>query len=123
MPTKDDHLDKAEHNERFYQSTASSFVDWAIAGLFYCALHYVDAYLATLNINPRTHSIRGREFQRPELQALLSAYNELKSRSEDARYGFHPFGMPTLTESQFVSLRDNELAKVKSSVKQLLGMP
>ena len=45
MPQPTEHIAQAEKNERLYDSLlGTEFNDWAITGLFYAALHYVDAY-------------------------------------------------------------------------------
>jgi hypothetical protein len=49
VPSKEDHLNRAQDNERLAGSldlNSAINVDWAITILFYAALHYVDAYLA-----------------------------------------------------------------------------
>jgi len=50
MPTKDEHVKKAVENEKFASSLddgAQAGVNWKLVVLFYTALHYVEAYLAT----------------------------------------------------------------------------
>ncbi len=50
MGTKEGHLAKARSNEESLASLNldnSRFLDWAITVMFYAALHYVDAFLAT----------------------------------------------------------------------------
>jgi len=129
MPTRDEHLTKAEHNEAFYGSfdtTATPFLDWIVTGLFYCGLHYIDAYLATINLHPRFH---GRPGQRndcvanmSQLQPIWPHYRALKDDSEDARYGFDTLGLRYFSQAEVAAARDTDLAMVRSHILQLLGM-
>ena len=94
MPSKERHLAQAGKNEAFYQSfdlPSTAFLDWAVTGLFYAALHYVDAFLATRGtssgIDPDNHYQREFWLSREILlTSIYSNYQELKNRSEDARY-------------------------------------
>ena len=50
MPNRSAHLAQAEHNETLYShldQSAPTYADWQVTSLFYAALHYVDAYLAS----------------------------------------------------------------------------
>ena len=61
MPTLNQHLSQAESNERFAEGIAAlpiRFPDWEIIALFYSALHYADALLATQGIHPGSHDSR-----------------------------------------------------------------
>ena len=61
MPTLNQHLSQAESNERFAEGIAAlptRFPDWEIIALFYSALHYADAFLATQGIHPGSHDSR-----------------------------------------------------------------
>ena len=61
MPDSNQHLSLAQSNERFAESIAVlpvRFPDWETTALFYSALHYADAYLATHGIHPRNHDSR-----------------------------------------------------------------
>ena len=61
--------------------------DWAVTGLFYAAVHYVMAYLATKGIHPVLHQVRNSHVHRdPFLNPLYIDYRELQNHSEDARY-------------------------------------
>ena len=129
MPTRDEHVEKAHHNEHFYGSfdvAATPFRDWVVTGLFYCALRYIDAYLATKNIHPRGHTGTGQRsdhVQRmPEFQPIWPQYRALYDDCRDARYGFHPLGLRQFSESEVVNLRDGDLATLRNHVVQLSGM-
>ena len=98
MPSKQQHLDKAIHNEAFYDDfdlDSSLYCDWAVIALFHSLLHYIDAVLAAgqTPIHPRTHSKRDNCVGRiTDLQPIFKEYMKLKDRSRDARYEAVPFG-------------------------------
>ena len=64
MPNEADHFSKAAHNEEFVSHLLSDeqtpYLDWAVVGIFYAALHHVDAFLAAVatEINIPTHTKR-----------------------------------------------------------------
>lgn len=89
MPDLAEHLLQARHNEEFFGSIDRGlYSDWAIIALYYAALHYIDAFLATVRIlDPGGHAVRDPEIrQRPELQPISHHYFRLKNRSQSARY-------------------------------------
>ncbi len=89
MPTSPQHRAKAENNEFFATDVGEPFWDWAVTGLFYSALHYVEAYLASLHppFHPPTHQIRDSLIHRePRLRPIYVDYRELQDESRDARY-------------------------------------
>lgn len=52
MPTKEQHLHQAQHNEAFlavFDLARSPFLDWAVTAAFYAALHYLRALMSKLN--------------------------------------------------------------------------
>lgn len=129
MPTQDEHLDKAQHNQRFYESldiATTDFLDWLVTGLFYCALHYVDAYLATRSIHPKKHAGPNQRNDQvdhmPEFLRIRPHYRALSDDCRDARYGFHPTGMRKFSVSEIQQLRDCDLAAIRAHVLQLLGI-
>ena len=67
MPSEQEHMDKARHNEAFVQSLGiptTTFLDWAVTGIFYAALHYVEAFLATQRVHSPSHRSRDAVFGR-----------------------------------------------------------
>ena len=61
MPALNQHLSQAQSNERFAEAITSlptRFPDWEIIALFYSALQYADAFLATQGIHPGSHDSR-----------------------------------------------------------------
>lgn len=119
MPTRQQHLNQASDNQDFYASinlSAGRFLDWAITGLFYSAPHYVDAYLATRGtgsgVHPASHQDRGLTISREILlRNIYGDYQELKNRSEDARYRLLRF-----TPAQVQQLHDNEFLTVRNTI-------
>ena len=49
MPVTSEHMGQAEHNNRFWGSLdmqQTHFLDWVVVGMFYEAVHWIEAYLA-----------------------------------------------------------------------------
>jgi hypothetical protein len=62
-------------------------IDWAVAMLFYSALHYIDAFLAGKNVHPMNHKQRDEEIERNgSLSGIYGAYRRLKDLVRAARY-------------------------------------
>lgn len=118
MPSKEEHLAQAHHNEQFYGSfDRRTYKDWAVTVLFYVGLHYIDAFLATKNIHPWQHDVReGCVKKLQELRTLYHDYRFMKNHSRTARY--HP---PTeFSMSDITNLETVHLARIKSMVQQHL---
>ena len=63
MPSKLEHVTKADGNAAFALSLTldnQTRIDWALVALFYAAMNYVEAYLATSNQDLRSHTTRDR---------------------------------------------------------------
>jgi hypothetical protein len=90
MPAKNQHLNKAQHDEDFAASLdvdTTPYLDWIITGLFYSALHYVEAYFATLRVHSPDHRTRDSSICRDhKLRAIFADFSELKNFSINARY-------------------------------------
>ncbi len=88
MPSETTHLTQARHNETFFDHIdAGLFGDWAVTTLFYAALHYVDAYLATQGVHPKGHVFRDMEVVKyGKTRTIHAHYRRLEDRSSDARY-------------------------------------
>jgi hypothetical protein len=91
LPTRDEHVAKAEGNESFAFSIKASdqpSIDWTLTALFYAAVHYVEAYLAKhLDSHLRSHLTRDKYIARePGLRPIWGAYSFLKYYSYNARY-------------------------------------
>jgi hypothetical protein len=118
VPSKDEHLDRAQDNEALANSldlNANINVDWAITILFYAALHYVDAFLAVKSHHPPNHDSRDSEIQtNGSLSVIYSDYRRLKDRSIAARYGcanFHRNQFPPI-KAKFENIKLHILAKL-----------
>ena len=88
MPGKQEHLDQARHNSNFSKAfDRNRYSDWAATALFYAGLHYIDAFLATRNINPGSHDKRDKYVSMVrELKPIAAHYWKLKNSSRNARY-------------------------------------
>ena len=90
MPTKDEHVLQARHNRQFWFShnlDTTPYRDWVVTGIFYEAVHWVEAFLAGKGTHPNTHGQRNAEMSRySELDQILVDYDVLKADSENARY-------------------------------------
>lgn len=73
-------------------SDSQAKIDWALVILFYAAMHYIEAYLATLGQHLRSHTTRdnfvGRDVQ---LRRIYSEYQDLKYFGYNARYEMQKF--------------------------------
>ncbi len=126
MPSEAQHIAKAEHNERFFiaisegfQPSYGQYHDWVVTGMFYSALHYVDAYLARVwGIHPETHGNRIRSAHRiSQLRPMLNYYTALSSGSIEARY------RPTrFTEATVQDFRENNFMPLRHYMRDLLGI-
>ena len=126
MPSEAAHIAKAERNERFYDSVtrnlASSqehYHDWAVTGLFYSSLHYVDAYLDVgLGLHPESHiQRRGLVAKVHQLRSIERLYTTLYLISLEARYG-----ISTFTEADVLDIRDNYFMPLRDHIRALLGV-
>jgi hypothetical protein len=67
-------------------------MDWAVTGIFYAALHYIEVFLATQSVHSPAHCSRETLFRRfPQLNPIYSEYRTLKDDSEGARYRLEAF--------------------------------
>jgi hypothetical protein len=102
MPSKQDHISKAEHNEQFASTIngqLTGYWDWVVTGYFYSALHYVEAYLATKDppVHSSDHRARDDEIGRDlVLSQIYDEYSDLKNDSTNARYTVQPFSPITI---------------------------
>lgn len=119
MPELDRHLPQAERNESAADAMATlpnRHPDWEVTMLFYSALHYVDAFLATRGLHPRTH------FERNDLLSNLTDISEyyhiLFMRSMNARYHIYQFTPPEVDR-----IRNGAFRRVKEGILALLPNP
>ena len=93
MPNRTTHETQALHNDRFWQSLdvgTTPYTDWIVNGIFYSAVHWIEAYLATINRHSSSHANRStimnglsRLRRDPD---LIPDYVVLRTESENARY-------------------------------------
>jgi hypothetical protein len=116
VPSRSEHLAKAESNQRLAIAFQSDpHVDWSVTVLFYAALHLVEATLAP--IHSMNHTDRNQNIQQdPHLQAIYLLYRELYRRSLDARYDCVPF-----TALQARHLYVTRYEPIKRQLQPLLG--
>jgi uncharacterized protein (UPF0332 family) len=96
VPTKDEHVKKAERNEAFAEHLAknSKYTDWAVTILFYAAVHYVDAVLAVSQIHPEDHKERKAAIAvNDTLKCVYREYRKLETLSWNSRYFAMPIGI------------------------------
>ena len=119
MPTRDEHLRKAQGNEAFADSidpTNQARVDWKLVVLFYAAMHYVEAYAAKAhNEHLRGHRTRDSYISRePNLKKVRVPYKHLKFFGYNARYEMDSFTVEDVEEAS------GYLAQLKAGLLPLL---
>ena len=87
---RDKHLNKAEHNEKFFSSfdvNSTDFKDWIVTGIFYAAIHYYEAYFALENKHSNSHHTCDDWISNDEkISDTHSDYRELKQHRRQASY-------------------------------------
>jgi len=115
MPSIDEHLEQARHNEDLLTGLdRDQFGDWAMTVLFYSGLHWIDALLASKNIHPERHEVRDRlVWKNLELRPIAKDYLSLKTRSVNARYDCVRFDRTQVkdAESRHLKAIKDELKK------------
>ena len=120
MPKKDEHINWATHDRNFWKSIDldnTPFTDWAVTGMFYESLHWVEAFLATKHYHSGKHRDRLRNMAQfaSDLETVQADYNTLKQDSQNCRYDCS--AIHTAQEArQFIPLVDH----IKNHVSQLL---
>lgn len=125
------HLRQAYRNETLasqFGNPALEAYDWAITALFYCTLHFVDAYLFELRgIDPEGHTtvrnkvtgrnILGRnDLVKLHIPVIHKDYREMYSASRRARYDV-AYLEPTAA-NYYQKLKSNEFARVRQFFRQ-----
>ena len=117
MQTPSDHLTDAARNEEFasaIRTLPTRYPEWEVTVLFYCALHYLDAYLATQGHYPENHFQRNRLVR--SVSNVSTEYLYLFQQSIDARYESARF-----TPEQVDQLLTGPFLRVKEEMLSLLG--
>lgn len=92
MAKEREHHKKAAYNEKFFSEIREKYPDWAVTGLFYSALHLIEAFLAKKDIHPEDHKTRLSLVGKiRELKPIYSCYRALYDSSVNARYRMYKF--------------------------------
>jgi len=125
------HLKQAYPNKTLASQLGSpplEAYDWAITALFYCALHFVDAYVFELHgIDPEGHTtkrdkatgrnILGRnDLVKLHIPVIHKDYLSLYSASRRARYDVAYLALTAANYYQ--KLKSNEFARVRQFFRQ-----
>ena len=116
MHTPQEHLAQVVRNEEFANAISgleTRFTEWEVTALFYSALHYVNAFLATHGYEAKNH------YHRRNLIALYTnlsnEYDNLFQHSLDARYELKQF-----TPEEVELLKADDFRRVKEEILALL---
>lgn len=87
MPSRDEHLAKADGNAALAAQLAAdhSSPEWATTVLFYRAVHLVEAWFALRGVHNLSHHARSQAVYR-DLGEIASDYADLLEASRIARY-------------------------------------
>ena len=113
MLNAQDHLALAERNEQFVEQLSTlpqRFTEWEVTALFYSALHYASAFLATQGHYPESHNIRNSLVR--NLTNIGTDYRNLYSLSLDARYrgvAFTPLRVGEIKAGSFYRVKEEVL--------------
>jgi uncharacterized protein (UPF0332 family) len=118
MPSLDEHIRQAEHNERFvdiFDLKSSPYLDWALTGIFYSAIHYIEAALATRGKHPFSHSERNTLIHlHIKNNDVYDDHRDLMEDSRDGRYKCIVVSEDTINESKL------KLEKIKTNLKTFI---
>jgi hypothetical protein len=119
LPSRDEHVQKAEGNEAFADSIAGANqtqIDWKLIVLFYTAMHYVEAYLAKAwGQHVRSHTTRDSYISKEkDLKKIRTQYAHLKYYGYNARYEMDGFTAQDVQDAQA------DLATLKAGLLPLL---
>jgi hypothetical protein len=112
VPSKGEHVQKADGDANFALAlplTSQPNIDWALIALFYAAMHYIEAYMATKGQHLRSHETRDKMVARDSnLRKIFKEYADLKYYGYVARYEPYQFKATDVTSSaapQFQTLK------------------
>lgn len=119
MGTQEQHLGQARHTEDFLDSfdiDSTPYLDWAVTGIFYAALHYIRALAARfLFTNISSYADMDRVFSWLEVfrrnSSIYDDYRQLKDDSRAARYD-----MVRLAPREVKEVRDQEFRRIREFV-------
>lgn len=121
MPSPEQHVRQAEHNQSFARSldlATTAYRDWIVTAIFYAALHFVEWFLtAQDHTSRRDHQLRDSYLARfAELRAIYADYNELRFQSEAARYECVSSPAETIRDDLFP-----RLTKIEKHIRSLIA--
>lgn len=105
MPSTDQHYKKSKNNIDFFEDVVDTHPDWAATGLFYAALHLVDAWLATKTEpaiqHPGKHEFRVNIVSKlSELRPIYANYRALQDYGHRARYKMDAFSAANISDAR-----------------------
>jgi len=128
MAAAPEHEAQAQHNEDFVRFVINSpYTEWAATGVFYAAVHYVEAWLdRNYGEHSRNHSERFRYIRMHTDRDFFRRYSQLLNRSFFARYldVQRPSSATGLMPSQYFDQAElNRLLSTLQWIKSWLGYP
>lgn len=118
MPSTDEHLKQAKHNEGFvgiFDLETSPYLDWALTSIFYSAIHYVEAALAINGKHPSSHSQRNTFIEvYIKNTNVYDHHRDLMEDSRDARYKCITVSEKAINESNL------KLENIKTNLKTFI---
>lgn len=120
MPSKDDHIKRAELNEEFGHLVLQGdrkYAYWAVVAFGYSALHWVDAYIDhKIGMHPRSHGTRLDYVSKDSLlrRHVHHDYRQVMTDCIDARYQMYRFS------KQEANQVANYLVTIKSRIKKYI---
>ena len=119
MPSRDQHLEQARHNEQFLDSFdlgRTPFLGWVVTATFYTALHYLRALMSRHGYtNVSNYGDMDVAFARLSILKrrpdINDDYRSLKDDSWSARYN-----MWRPQADEVVGMRDGELRRIRDFV-------
>jgi hypothetical protein len=91
MTNVERHINQWKHNRQFAKTIDSKYRDWQITAIFYTALHFIDAALASLGVEVADHGDRNNQvLTNGSFAAIRSQYMNLYRISRVTRYDADP---------------------------------
>ena len=125
MTTKQQHLSKsqiAEDAQRVLQADSKKHLDWIVITTFYCALHWVHAFLASKNYpshKRNTHQKLEDVISKcADLDPIRQNYKRLYDASRTARYKKKNFNN---TPAEVNNLVQIDLVEVVTHINRLIN--
>ena len=113
MPSQTEHLAQARRNLEILEQfsfTTCACLDWLVVLAFYTALHWVDAFLATLGRHPKNHFERNRDVSN-YLRDIYAHYTHLYNVSREVRYFAIPYPR---RRARYANALRNEFAAIRT---------